>query len=182
MKTIIIIFLCSLLFACANFSSENQSAAACDVQLGLGYLEVGDIDRAYHKLQLAVKAAPHSANSLSAMAFYYEKLNEEKLANEWYQRALLNAPGGQVYNNYGVFLCKHQHYHEAMNQFNLALKDHDYVAYKVYVNAGMCALANHDSATAKLLLEKALSYQPNSPEVREALKDQPPNAGSLRNV
>lgn len=167
LKFIVVLFIG--LAGCAMLQPENQAAATCDVQLGLGYLEAGEIELAHHKLQLAVKEAPHSAVSLSAMAYYYEQLGEDAQALAWYQRALQQAPTGQVYNNYGVFLCGCHQYQQAMQQFDNALTDTNYLAYKTYTNAGLCALANNDKPTAKPLLEKALSYQPNDVVLRQAL-------------
>lgn len=156
LKKLSFVFLC-FVSSCSSLTSENAAAAACHTRLGLGYLEQGEVEKAYHKLQLAVDAAPTSAESLDAMAYYYEYVGEDEKAQSWHERAVHEVPCGATHNNYGVFLC-YRNYPSALKQFQLALEDKNYLAYKVYKNARSCALANHDEATAIFMFDKIRNY------------------------
>lgn len=151
--------------------AENTRVAACDTRLGLSYLRAGEVDRAHHKLQQAVQAAPHDPDSLSAMAYYYAYLKENTLATQWYQRAVQMAPCGQTHHNYAVFLCQQGDYPQAMAQFYLALEDKHYLPDKVYENAGLCALSQGDHAVAKPLLKKALAYHPHNAFLQKVVNE-----------
>lgn len=148
---IIILFLAAFLAACSHHQTiENTTAANYNVQLGLGYLEKGDNIRAKEKLLRANQQAPDFVDGYLALAYYYEKIGQVQLAEQYYQKALkLEPKSGQVNNNYGAFLCKQGDYAKAISYFTLAMDDVYYhQSAKAYENAALCSVKLNDFTSA----------------------------------
>lgn len=148
----------------ANVKKKNQSdAAGYNVQLGLGYLNQGNIPRAKRKLLLALEQAPNSPDANAAMAYYMEKTGVPESAKTYYQKAMASAPGrGTQFNNYGAFLCRQENYAEAEVYFLKAVDDPQYEhTAGAYENAGLCALAIPNAQKAEQFFLKALKQDPS---------------------
>ena len=143
---------CSI-FSRPKISTSGSQAADTNVQLGLAYLQTGDVQRAKQKLLLAEQQAPASTESQGAMGYFLESTGNLFQAEAYYRRAVtLNPKSGAAQNNFGTFLCRRGRYREADQHFLLALQDPNYLnTAQVYENAGLCALQNHDT-------NKALGY------------------------
>ena len=121
---LIIFLLCS----CANHSPQNANAAAINTQLGLAYLQHGDVARAKSKLLLAETEDPQSAVVCDALGYFFEKTGDLNNARKYYLKAITIATHkGSAYNNYGTFLYRQKHYREALKYFNLAAHDPTYL-------------------------------------------------------
>lgn len=144
---------------------KSQTAAGFNVQLGLGYLEQGNMQRAKIKLLLAMKQAPDWPPVLNAMAYFLEKTGDVAEATKYYNRSLELSPhDGSVLNNYGTFLCRQKHYQEAEKYFLQAVDDPNYLTIsEAYENAGLCALAIPDNKKAIQYFDKALLQDPSRP-------------------
>ena len=173
MKKILILFiLLSCLMGCAsNVTPQNQHAASYNIDLGLGYLQEGDLARAKHKLLLAEQQAPRNPAVQDAMAYFLERTGEPQRAAEYYQRAIQLAPkSGKVQNNYGTFLCRQGQYQAAISHFKLALQDPSYLyPAQVYENAGKCALKIPDKNLARAFFQQALQQDPQSKRALQEL-------------
>lgn len=164
--------LISILCACSNkeqpFVAEvsptkkNSKAAEINMQLGLGYLKQGEVQRAKKKLVYALEQAPKSPDAAGAMAYFFETTGNEEQAGHYYLRALQLAPNkGAQLNNYGAFLCRHGEYARANHFFERAVQDLNYVnSAGALENAGLCSLAIPNVAKAKAYLHKALEQDP----------------------
>lgn len=158
LKQFIIISLIVMLSACSVFSKSKTQvsgpqASDVNVQLGLAYLENGDVQRAHQKLLLAEQQSPESLQAKGAMGYFLESTGSLSSADAYYRRAItLNPKSGAAQNNYGTFLCRRGCYSEADQHFLLALQDPSYLnTAQVYENAGLCAMQIPDT-------EKALGY------------------------
>lgn len=140
----------------------NQKASSYNVQLGLGYMAKGDIQRAKRKLLMALQQAPNSPVAYDAMAFFQERVGNKKQADYYFQRAMTLAPGkGAQLNNYGTFLCRQGQFKQAEQYFMQAIKDPNYLnSPEAYENAGLCATAIPNLAQAKKYFKKALEQDP----------------------
>jgi type IV pilus assembly protein PilF len=142
----------------------NQSkASAVNLQLAVGYLQQGDIDRAKQKLLLAQKQAPNSPDVFDTFGYFYATTGDKDKAMSYYQKALSLSPrNGKILNNYGVYLCKQRQYQKAIDYFSQAVKDPDYLTTgEAYENAGLCALEIPNNALAHDFFTKALENDPN---------------------
>ena len=127
-------------------------AAQYNVELGVSYLQQGDVARARQKFVLATKQDPNAARKA-------------------YQKALAIAPNSsETLNNYGVFLCQQGQAAQAVNYFQQAVSDPSYANIgQAYENAGFCALKIPDKARAEQFFTKALANEPQLPNTCLAL-------------
>ncbi len=156
-----------LLAGCSGPSKEEQSAevgsSQTRLQLGLDYLARGDLNAARENLEKAVDSAPQDYRAQLGMALYEQRVGENAAAEKRYQQALKLAPqNGTVMNNYGAFLCSLGQYVSAQQQFSAAalVPDYGQVADSLE-NAGYCFLKANQNDEAKVLLGRALKYDPD---------------------
>lgn len=141
-----------------NFN--KQQAAKARVELGIGYLEQGELSLAKQNLDKALGYAPRYYLVHSAMAYFYQLQGNNEQAEKSYLTALeLDDKQGDVFNNYAVFLCKQGHFERAYEQFNKALNTPNYYhQVNTYENMALCALAEKNTALYfqyRTLLEKS---------------------------
>jgi type IV pilus assembly protein PilF len=163
--------LLALLAACSSMpqqhpQSTNEEAAGYNVQLGIGYLQKGDLAVAKEKLERAERESPHSPKVHSAMGMLYERLGDAKRADEEYRTALREAPKDpDVANNYAVFLCKSSRTEEGVKYFLEAAHNPLYrTPEAAYTNIAVCLRAAHRDDEAKQNLQRALAIKPNFAE------------------
>ena len=90
----------------SNVTPDKDRAAYYNTQLGLAYLEKGNIVRAKEKLFLAEQFSPESATVNAALGYFFEKTDDILQAEKYYKNALHYSHGdGAQLNNYGAFLC-----------------------------------------------------------------------------
>ncbi len=161
-----VVFVVSLV-ACANQQADletttqvapNSQAATYNVQLGLGYLRQGDMQRAKQKLLTAAQQDPRNPAIQGSLAYYYESAGDVQQAAQHYQQAIALAPqAGGPQNNYGAFLCRQKQYQQAEIHLLKAAQNPHYVkTAQAYENAGLCALSAGDKTKAKQYLQIAL--------------------------
>jgi type IV pilus assembly protein PilF len=153
--------------------SSNDEAAGFNVQLGLGYLQQGNLVVAKEKLERAERESPHSAEVHSAMGRLYERLGDAKRADDEFRTALRYAPKDpEVANNYAVFLCKAGHTEEGVKYFLEAARNPLYrTPEAAYTNIAVCLRAAHRDDEAKQNLQRALAIKPNFGEAAYQLVD-----------
>jgi type IV pilus assembly protein PilF len=154
------------LAACAatpQKTSRPHEAAADNVQLGLRYMEQGNLQLAKIKLDLALKQDPGSADVHSARGTLFARLGDPAKADEEFRTALHEAPHDpDVQNNYGAYLCENGHTDEGVKRFLEAAHNALYrTPQAAYVNAGVClrTAKRYEQATANF--NQALALQPN---------------------
>ena len=153
--------------------SPNDEASGYNVQLGLGYLQQGNLVVAKEKLERALRESPRSPKVHSAMGLLYERLGDPKRADEEYRTALRYAPKDpEVANNYAVFLCKSDRTEEGVKYFLEAARNPLYrTPEAAYTNIAVCLRAAHRDEEAKENLQRALSVKPNFAEAAYQLTD-----------
>lgn len=155
---------CSSLFQSEGETSKvtsakpTKTAAEYNVELGMGYLQQGDMQRAKSKLLTAVQQAPNSAQAQAAMGYYLENTGDNKNAESYYAKAVaINPQAGSAQNNYGTYLCRRGRYQEADQHFLLAVQDPNYLnTAGAYENAGLCAMQIPDLTKATNYFNQAL--------------------------
>ena len=143
---------------------RDNLAAGYNVSLGLGYLKDGDMNRAKQKLLNALQLSPDNAMALDAMAYYLEKTDNMKQAEDYYKKAVSKASKtdyGKAVNNYGTFLCRQSRYRESLPYFMKAVDDPNYTDIAgAYENAGLCALEIPSPEQAEIYFKKAVANDP----------------------
>lgn len=146
----------------AQESRQRRQNSDILVELGRRYYERGEYELALERLQGALNVDPRSPNAHSMLAILYETINSPERAGEHYRRSVQYAPdSGDVLNNYGNWLCRQGQFEEAQRHFRKALADPFYRSPDdAAANAGNCALAAGDIATAESFFTRVLQSQP----------------------
>jgi type IV pilus assembly protein PilF len=168
--------LLAMLGACSSVphpQSTNDEAAGYNVQLGLGYLQKGDLSVAKEKLERAESENPRSPKVHSALGLMYERFGDMKRADDEYRTALRYGPNDpEVANNYAVFLCRSSRTEEGVKFFLQAAKNPLYrTPEAAYTNIGVCLRAAHRDDEARQYLLKALTVKPNFGEAAYQVAD-----------
>lgn len=145
-----------------------DDAAQANLQLGANYLQRGELELAREKLEKAVSQDPDLAGARSYLAILYERIGEDKLADQNYRAALRLAPRNpDVANSYGGYLCRTGERREGLEYFRKAGENALYRTPEVaFTNAAICALGIPDQEEAEAFLRRALAANPS---YREAL-------------
>lgn len=131
---------------------SDKDAARYNVQLGMSYMQRGDLEGAREKLERAVKQDPTLPEGQAAMGILYERVGDRQRAEEHLQRATRLAPEDpNMLNTYGSFLCRNGKHAEGTAYFESSARN----AYNrrpevALTNAGVCArnIPNLDAAEA----------------------------------
>ena len=174
-----ILTIIGLVYGCAESSQEESKkiygsvdakrSARFNLQLGLGYLEQGDVERAKGKFLKALQQAPDMPEVHYNIAHFYYLIDENHSADQHFNQAIKYANKsskgvlGAAHNNYGVFLCQVKKFKLADEHFKLAINDMHYAdTASAYENAGLCALKTNNQSEAKLYFENAIKKNPLS--------------------
>ena len=163
---------CLLLVACSPIATKpNTEAGSLNAQLGLAYLQQGQVEQAKSSLLHALQEAPNDPLVLQAMGYFLDRTGETKAAEHYYVRAIELAPkNGAVQNNYGIYLCRQGQYQNAITHFLLATQDINYLhVASAYKNAGLCALKIPDKKLAREYLRKSVISDPSRISPRREL-------------
>jgi type IV pilus assembly protein PilF len=149
----------------ASYSSNEsriQAAAKINMQLGLGYLQEGNLPIAKEKLERARSMDPHNPEIHGAMALLDERLGKDKEADKEFRTALeLDSHDPAMLNNYAVFLCSHERVDEGVRYFEQAATNPLYpTPWAAYTNAGVCMRGVHRDADAAQRFARALRSNP----------------------
>lgn len=155
---ICLIALFSALSGCTSQAKYPQQAPDIHVNLGIAYLQQGDLEKSRMALNQALLDQPQAPASWGAMAYLEEITGNLTVAANDYRRAIqLNPSEGEAYNNYGVFLCRHHQPQAGITEILIAATLPRYV-YRAtaYENAGLCASTIPDPAAAQTYFKAAL--------------------------
>jgi len=143
-------------------------AGLINAQLGIDYMNSGNMQRAYDKLTLALSQYPDSSTIRYEYALLMQRLGENAKAEENYRKSIqLNPKASYAHNNFGIFLCEQKRYQEAQKQFKDALANPLYSRPQgAYANSGFCYINQGDYKHAKVAFEQALKV---APDFRSAL-------------
>jgi type IV pilus assembly protein PilF len=147
-------------------AAKERDAAAYNVQLGLAYMNQGDLARAKDKLDRAYSQDPNSADVRSARALLFERMGETSQADAEFRAALRLAPHDpNMVNNYAVYLCQRGRTEEGVKRFLEAAHNALYPTPEAaYTNAGVCLRAAKRDEEARVNFTRALQVQPNYAE------------------
>jgi type IV pilus assembly protein PilF len=143
-------------------ASRSEAAARINLQLGVGYLQQGNLPIAKEKLERARRQDPHNPEIHGAMALLDQRLGKDKEADKEFRTALeLDSRDPAMLNNYAVFLCSHERADEGVRYFEQAATNPLYrTPWAAYTNAGVCMRAAHRDAEAARRFLRALQSNP----------------------
>jgi type IV pilus assembly protein PilF len=161
-----------LLTACTGNAKRQtekaHEAAIYNVQLGLAYMNQGDLERAKDKLDRALAQDPDNPDVHSARATLFARLKQKDKADEEFRTALRLAPHDpRMVNNYAVYLCENGRTDEGVKRFLEAARNPLYPTPEAaYTNAGVCQRAAKRDDEARVNFARALQLKPNFAEAQ----------------
>lgn len=162
--------------------NAKHSAAQANLQLGVAYMQQGNLPVAKEKLERAVKQNPGDPQIHMALAMLSERIAEPKKADDYYASALRLAPNDpEVQNNYAVYLCRSGRTEDGVKRFEQASKNPLYrTPEAAFSNAGVCQRAAKQYEDAARNFARALQLRPNYLEAAFQLADMRLEQGELQ--
>jgi len=169
----------ALLSACVHTKgggpspAKQKEAAIYNVQLGLSYMQQGDLVRAKDKLDRALTQDSNSADVHSARALLFQRMGQSDKADAEFRQALhLKPDDPDIVNNYAVYLCSAGRTDEGVKRFEEAARNPLYTTpWAAYDNAGVCLRAAKRDDKARPYFVRALQLRPNFAEAAFQLAD-----------
>ncbi len=167
------VLLVAVLAGCGGANTKSGDAGDIHLQLGVRYLSMNKLELARENLLLALDSNSGNAQAHNALAFLYEKLNQNDKAKQHYQTALdLDPDDLGVQNNLGRFLCERGELEAGMALLVQAssnpLNDRQWMA---LTNAGRCQVSLGQKQQAESYFKQALqlnnSYAPALAEMQK---------------
>lgn len=157
-----------LLGACSQQKDSNvdyERASEINTNLGIAYMQSGDLNQAKEKMEKAIKQNPESATANMAYGLLMQRIKEPDIADKHFKKALSLNPGDpNLQNNYGGFLCSIGKYEEGVAQFLKAMENPLYTTPQFAAdNIGSCYLKQGDLSRAEAFYRKSLEIDKRFP-------------------
>ncbi|MFZ2629188.1 MAG: type IV pilus biogenesis/stability protein PilW [Rugosibacter sp.] len=145
-------------------TNEFQQRAKVHTELGSLYLVDGRPAVALEEARIALAADANYAPAYNLLGLTHMSLNEPRLAEENFNKALQLAPRDpEISNNFGWFLCQTNREKQSIDYFMAAARNPLYsTPAKPYTNAGICAIRLKDDKVAENYLLEALRVSPGN--------------------
>lgn len=142
-------------------AGDAQKRAKIHTELGSLYLKDGRYAVALDEARVAIAADSAYAPAYNLLGLVHMYLNENRVAEENFARALRLAPGDpEINNNFGWFLCQTGREQASMPYFQAAIRSPLYdTPGKPMTNAGLCSLRIRDDKAAEDFLLRALRHE-----------------------
>lgn len=176
MRVLLLCLAALALVACASPKDpriSDKDAARFNVQLGVNYMQRGELEEARDKLERAVQQDPELPAAHAALGILYERVGDTRRAGDHLRRATRLAPDDpSMLNALGGFLCRHGDRREGIRNFEAAANNAFYRTPAVALtNAGVCARGIPDPETAETFLRQALEADRTSAEALLQMAD-----------
>lgn len=144
---------------------EVRKRAKIRMQLAVGYFEQGQTTVALDEIKQALVTDPGFAEAFNLRGLIYMRLNDMRLAEESFRRAMaLNPKDANVLHNYGWMLCQQTRYNEAVQAFSQAIANPTYGGRaKTWMTLGLCQVRAEKRLEAERSLEKSYELDAGNP-------------------
>lgn len=144
---------------------DRKKLAEVNTQLGVEYIQKGELEVALERLRRALNADPDYVDAHTTLGLLYGNLGEYDKAESSFKRALkIDSNHSATLNNYGQFLCQLDRHEEGQTLFLKAIENPLYENPDVaFSNAGTCALNSGDVDSAEKHFRAALEINPKLP-------------------
>lgn len=157
-----------LVAGCASSSErkderdKNQRMVETQVQLGVLYLQRGQLEIAKENIENALRLDAENSQANNIMALLQLRLKKDDEAQRYFRKAVDARPENpEAQNNYGVFLCSHERIDEAEQWFKKAIANQLYrTPAEANLNAGVCLMKKPAPAAAEKYFREALQINP----------------------
>lgn len=172
-RLVVLLGFVGLLAGCVSTTSgppepepDKESAAEYNYQLGVRYYRNGNYGLARDRLLLSLDFDPRRSVTWTTLALTYEALENLRLAEDAYERALkVSTRNFDTQNAYAVYLCRQRKFDAAARYFDRAASaEQNDNAEITLTNAGVCMVQKPDYAKAEAFFRQALEARANHPE------------------
>ncbi len=163
-------------------TSNAEEAAVANLQLGVSYIQRGNLSMAREKIDKALKQAPKNPDVRTAAALLEERLGNARKAEEHHRVAIrMGANRPELQNNYAVFLCRTGKSKEGIALLLDVAANRLYATpHAAFTNAGVCARGDKQVDAAAGYFRRALQIWPNHAEAVVQLVDLEVSRGRLK--
>ena len=153
--------------------AADRTRARVHTELAAGYYELGNMSVAIEEVKEALRSDVNYGPAYNVAGLIYGALNEDRLAEENFKRALaINQSDPDANHNYGQFLCQRKREEEGVRHFLAAVRNPLYqTPGRSYTNAGVCSRRRGDLASAENYFQLALKTQPAHPQALYHMAD-----------
>ena len=149
---------CALLPEGVKDRMGNSEKASLNLQMGVRYMDLGMLDIAKEKLELAENLDSSNPETQNALAVFYERTKDFDQAGDHYKSALNKDPENiGTKNNYGRFLCEHGDTSKGIallqESLDSPMNNRSWLA---LTNLGVCMLKQNDIERAEGYFRQAL--------------------------
>lgn len=143
----------------------TRRRARIRLELASGYFEKGQTTVALDEVKQSIVTDPSLFEAYNLRGLIYTKLDDVRLAEESYKRALvLNPSAASVQHNYGWLLCHHDRMPEALQLFGKALATPAYgERAKTWMAQGLCQVKAGQKAEAEVSLLRSYELDAGNP-------------------
>ena len=144
---------------------EARKRARVRLQLAVGYFEQGQTTVALDELKQSLATDPSFSDAYNLRGLIYMRLNDQKLAEDSFQRAIaLNPREANTLHNYGWLMCTQGRYPEANQLFSQALANPTYGGRaKTFMAQGLCQQNAGQLAEAERSLARSYELDAGNP-------------------
>ncbi len=142
-----------------------RKRARTRLQLASGYFEQGQTTVALDEVKQALTIDPDFPDAYNLRGLIYLRLNDMRLAEESFRRALAISPNdADVLHNYGWLLCQQGKYTESVQTFTQALANPTYGGRaKTWLAKGVCQIKAGRPLDAEQSLVKSYELDAGNP-------------------
>ncbi|MGD0960402.1 MAG: type IV pilus biogenesis/stability protein PilW [Methylomonas sp.] len=163
---------CGLLPNFKSNPSSNAESAVLYMEMGARYLDMGMLDIAKEKLDVAVKLDSSNPDIHNTIGVFYEHIKDYPQAKDSYDTALRKGPDNYaIQSNVGRFYCQRGDFNRGVQLLQQALdapmNSHQWFAYS---NMGLCYETQKDLQKAEEYFRKALQLQPEFPPALQEMQ------------
>lgn len=144
---------------------DGRKRARIRLELAVGYFEQGQTTVALDELKQALQADPTFAEALNLRGLIYMRLNDPRLAEESFRRALvINPRDPSVLHNLGWFLCQQNRWPESEQAIAQAIANPLYGnRAKSWMAQGLCQMKAGKKSEAELSLHRSYELDATNP-------------------
>lgn len=153
--------------------ADQQKAYETSLQLAKSYIAQGNWEQAKRHLQFVESVDRNNAETLEALALVYQNTGELEMAEQYYRRAVAQAPKSmRIRNNFAAFLYQQQLYREAAEHLEVVTAELLYERrVEAFINLGRCYLKLDELDRAEAAFKRALLMRSDSPQVLLSLAE-----------
>jgi type IV pilus assembly protein PilF len=149
----------------ASDEPDGRKRARIRLELALGYFEQGQTTVALDELKQALIADPAYAPAHNLRGLIYMRLNDFRVSEDGFNRALALSPGDpNVMHNLAWLQCQQRRWPESFRHFEQALADQQYgERAKTFRALGLCQARAGLPTDAERSLLKSYEYEAGNP-------------------